>query len=360
MKQGAQTIWDRPLTLREGLDPPRPKLRHGPYVVVRLLGRGGMAVVHIVRRSPDDGERYAMKRILPELANIRPFARSFANEARLGERLVHPNIVRVVDFGEQDGELALVTEYIDGTSCARLLSAASRGGTGLPHDVAIFITREILSALGHIHDATDDADRPLSIVHRDVSPGNILIGAMGEVKLADFGVARFSDPAFDSHSDALEGKLGYMAPEQFAGAPVDRRSDLFSLGVVLFEMLTGQPFFGSVDELELAAKMREVPLSPLSEPRGRELPLELRLILATALARDPVDRFADAAEFEDALRRFARRSGMSIERRRLVHWLRCMDIWPLRSGTYPAVSSGDPDATFDDDERSSSAPPRAG
>jgi serine/threonine-protein kinase len=132
MKQGAQKAWDHPITLREGLNPPRPQLRHGPYVVVRLLGRGGMAVVHVVRRAPDDGERFAMKRILPELANLRPFARSFENEARLGERLVHPNIVRVVDFGEQDGELALVTEYIDGTSCARLLSAASRAGGGLP------------------------------------------------------------------------------------------------------------------------------------------------------------------------------------------------------------------------------------
>jgi len=300
-----------------------------------------MAVVHAVRSAggPNAGEHFAMKRILPELASSRSFVRMFCEEASLGRRLRHPNVVRVVDFGEQDGELVLVTEYVDGTSCARLLSAAAKGGESIPLAAALFVACEVLEALSYIHGARDDHWEPLEIVHRDLSPGNILLGAMGEVKLTDFGVAHFNGREGDTNPGMLKGKLGYMSPEQIDGASVDGRSDLFSLGVVLFEMLTGKPCFDAADDFDLVAKMHDAPLSPLGEPHALALPLELRLILATALCRSRDDRFSDAAEFGDALRGFAHRSGTPLERRSLLQCLRRFDIWPLRSGTYPAVST---------------------
>ena len=160
---------------------------------------------------------------------------------------------------------------------------------------------------------------------------------MGEVKLADFGVARAVDGKRDTRPGTLKGKIGYMSPEQVDGREIDGRSDLFSLAVVTFEMITGKPFFSGKDDFELLARMHEGTLSPLSDAPAALVPFELRLILATALARDPIERFWDAREFSRGIRAFARHVGITLGRRALVSWLRHLDIWPLRSGTYPAV-----------------------
>lgn len=311
-----------------------PALRHGPYRTEQVLGRGGMAVVHVAR-CVATGERFAAKRILPEYAESPAFIRMFYKEAYVGGRLDHPNVVRVVDFGEQDGELVLVTEHVDGTSCGRMLAAVSKQDEHFPLPVALEIACEVLEGLAYTHGLERD-DTPLPIVHRDVSPGNILLGAAGEVKLADFGVAQ-CDGTRDTLPGMLKGKLGYMSPEQVDGLEVDGRSDLFSLGVVLFEMLTGRPFFTGKDDFEILGQMYESTLTPLLSAQASSLPLELRLILATALARRREERFDDAREFSLALQGFARHAHIPLERRSLVAWLRRFDIWPLRSGTYPAV-----------------------
>jgi eukaryotic-like serine/threonine-protein kinase len=317
----------------------RPSLRRGPYRTEEVLGRGGMGVVHVVRSvgPHDTGERFAAKRILPEFAQSPAFVRMFYREAELGRKLEHPNIVRVVDFGEQDGELLLVTEHVDGTSCSRMLAKVRKRQECFPLPVALEIACEVLEGLAYTHEREREDGSPLGVVHRDVSPGNILLGAMGEVKLADFGVAQSRDRALDTLPGTLKGKLGYMSPEQVDSVDIDGRSDLFSLGVVLFEVLTGRPFFTGRDDFEILGQMHEGTLTPLAEPHGARLPFELRMILATALAADRRERFRDAREFCAALRAFARHAGQAIERRALVQWLRLMDIWPVRSGTYRAV-----------------------
>jgi serine/threonine protein kinase len=312
-----------------------PALLHGPYRTEEVLGRGGMAVVHVARRV-HTGETFAAKRILPEFSGSPAYVRMFYREAQVGRRLHHPNVVRFVDFGEQDGELVLVTEHVDGTSCSRMLAAVAKRKERFPIPVALEIACEMLEALGYTH-GLECADARAPIVHRDVSPGNILLGAAGEVKLVDFGVAQTGDATQDPFPGKLKGKLGYMSPEQVDGLQVDGRSDLFSLGVVLFEMLTGRPCFTGRDDFEIIGQMYESTLTPLMGAPATSLPVELRLILATALARDRNERFGDAREFADALKGFARHARLAVERRSLVAWLRRFDIWPLRSGTYPAV-----------------------
>jgi serine/threonine protein kinase len=248
----------------------------------------------------------------------------------------HPNIVRVVGFGDQDGEPLLLAEHVDGVSCDQMLTLSREQKEPLPVPVALEIACEILEALAYTHDLARADGAPLVPLHGNVCPGNIFISAMGEVKLADFGIL------LPPHGPGVpDGKPGYMSPEQIAGRELDGRSDLFSLGVVVFEMLTGTPLFAGTDDSQRPGCARQTTLSPLSDVRFSSLPFELRLVLATALASDRTERFQDAREFSVAFRAFARHAGISVERRALVEWLRRLDIVPMASGTYlviPAVS----------------------
>src|ERR1041385_2040069 len=320
-------------------DDEHPTLRDGPYEIHEVIGRGGMAVVHKARRAgvSETGEQFAVKRIAPDFACRPAFRRMFCREAQLGSELEHSNVVRVVDFGEQDGELLLVTEYVDGTSCQRMLKQAAKRDEAFPIPVALHIACEVLDALAYIHDFRRSNGSGNGVVHRDVSPGNIFLGSTGEVKLGDFGVARYPGGKRDTTPGMLKGKIGYMSPEQVRCSEVVGRSDLFSLGVVIIEMLTGKPFFTGNAAFEVLDKMQSCPLSPMCEGRNASVPFELRLVLATALALDPVERFWDAHEFSHAIRTFARHAGITLDRRALVGWLRAFDIWPMRSGTYSAV-----------------------
>ncbi|HVU00695.1 MAG TPA: serine/threonine-protein kinase [Polyangiaceae bacterium] len=312
----------------------------GPYQVERVLGRGRTAVVHLARRGTgrDTGERFAVKRLLPELRRSPDFVQMLTHEAWLGHRTTHPNLVPVVDAGEDGGSPAIVMPHVDGTTLGRLLGAASRRALSFPIDVSLFIAREVLKGIGHLHDLRGPDERPLGVVHADVSPGNVLLGAMGEVMLTDLGSARSARSG--PFRTGVDGKLGYMPPEQLTGLPLDRRSDLFSVGLLLYEMLTGVPFFHGVDDLDLTTQMRRASLAPLSNPIGRRLPLDVRLLLATALAREPEDRFMDAAEFSWALDLCALHSGIRLARPGLIQWLRDNDVWPLQSGFHAAVSPG--------------------
>jgi len=318
-------------------DAPKP-LRYGPYSWGEPVGSGGMARVHIARRvgATDDELPLAAKRILPEHSRKERFARMFTSEARICASLDHPNIVRAVDFGEQDGELVLVMEYVDGFSCSELLRLSARRDAPMPMDAALFIALEVLEALEYAHSVETDSGVHLGIVHRDVSPGNILVGNTGALKLTDFGVARSNDCPRDTRPGALKGNYGYMSPEQIGGWEVDRRSDLFSFGVVLFELLKGKPLFEGSSDFEILARTYEADISPLAEP-GAGLPLELRLILASALSRDPKERFHSAGEFAEALGAFARHAGLHPDSTALTSWLATLDLCPAVSRRFPAM-----------------------
>jgi len=311
-------------------------LRLGPYVLGERLGLGGMAEVFVGRRAGPHGfaKRFAIKRILPDLAKDQRFVSMFIDEARICAGLQHPNIVEVVDFGESQGELFMAMEYVDGVSLARLLRHVAGKRSSFPIPLAVLIARDVLRGLSHAHQASDEHGRPLGLVHRDVSPGNVLISRMGEVKLADFGIVR--GVTLDRRTDPgeLKGKLGYMSPEQVIGAEVDPRSDVFAVGILLAEMLTACPLFSGRDELEVLTRIHEADLSTL-ERQGANVPPELLAITRRALKRQPWDRFQTAAEFAQALEAFAAKNDHVLDDGELGIWLLTLGIMPSVSGVRP-------------------------
>ena len=277
-------------------------LRLGPYELLRRLATGGMAEVYLARRAGPHGfqKLVALKRILPQFARDADFVAMFVDEARVCARLTHPNIVQVFDFGEHDGELYMAMEYVDGTTGARLVRAAAGQGEELPLEVCLHITLSILRALDYAHNARDDEGKLLELVHRDVSPGNVLIDRTGAVKLTDFGIARAAEIERRTDAGQLKGKLGYMSPEQVVGRELDARSDIFTLGIVLAEMLILRPLFSGGKELDVLLRIRDADLSAIDRA-GVRVPDDVRGVLFRALSRDPALRWPSATAFAEAL-----------------------------------------------------------
>ncbi len=296
--------------------------RVGPYVLGPRLGVGGMAEVYIAYRAGPHGfeKKFALKRILPQLANDSRFVAMFCDEARICAALNHPNIVQVVDFGEGDGELFMALEYVDGISVARVLRAMAARRASMPHGVVLHILNEVLQALAFAHEARDEDGRPLGIVHRDVSPGNILLGRTGEVKLTDFGIVRSDFVARRTYPGELKGKMGYMSPEQVMGHEVDARSDLFTVGIVLAELLVVRPLFSGTSDLEILTRIHQADLT-IFERHAKELPAALAGLARRALSREPEKRFQSAREFASAVRAVGRRLSLSVEEHRPDLWL---------------------------------------
>jgi serine/threonine-protein kinase len=258
----------------------------------------------------------------------------FESEARLTTSLNHPNLVRVYDAGEHLGVPFMVMEFVDGVSCAKVLRTVASNGERFPAAPALAICAEVLEGLIHAHGAKDAAGQSLGIVHRDVSPGNILISRSGRVKLADFGIARSTQ--IDHHTDPgqVKGKFGYMSPEQVMGdEELDARSDLFSLGVVLAEMLIGRRLFSGKGEFEVLTRMYEADIAVLEEESASIEPA-LVALLKKALQRDRNKRFQSATEFSAALATVARDLGVVLDERSLVPWLFQLGVMPSQSGTY--------------------------
>lgn len=299
-----------------------------------------MAEVYVGRLAGPHGffKRFAIKRILPHLAVDARFVEMFCDEARICAALSHPNIVQVMDFGEDQGQLFMAMEYVDGVSLARLLRAVAARAEQFPLGAALFIVHEVLRGLRFAHEARDENGRPLNIVHRDVSPGNILIARAGEVKLTDFGIVLSAFIDRRTYPGELKGKMGYMSPEQVIGDDLDPRSDLFTLGIVLAEMLLIRPLFPGRNELEMLTRMYEADLQVLERNRGT-LPPELMEVLRTALARDREQRFQGARDFEDAIRGVARRLGIVLNDTQLVPWLSGLGILPNTSGQREVAQS---------------------
>jgi eukaryotic-like serine/threonine-protein kinase len=307
-------------------------LRLGPYELIERVATGGMAEVYLARRAGPHGFRkvVAVKRILPQLAKDVDFVAMFVDEARVCARLSHPNIVQVFDFGEEDGELYMAMEYVDGTTGARLMRAAAAQGMELPLEACLHVALSLLRGLEYAHSARDEAGKPLSLVHRDVSPGNVLIDRSGAVKLTDFGIARAAELERRTDAGQLKGKLGYMSPEQVVGRELDARSDLFTLAIVLTEMLILRPLFSGGTELDVLIRIRDADLGALDRAKDR-VPHDLRAVLHRALAKDPMLRYASAAAFADALEDLVRRRRLQVGPAKLAAWIDRLGLSPTET-----------------------------
>ena len=329
----------------------------GPYLLGERLGLGGMAEVYIAQRAGPRGfaKRFAVKRILPELAQDARFVAMFCDEARICAALCHPNIVQVVDFGEANGQLFMAMEFVDGVSLARLLRSVSARREHFPRATALHIAHEVLRGLAFAHEAQDEHGRPLGIVHRDVSPGNVLLGRAGEVKLGDFGIVRSEFVDRRTYPGELKGKVGYMSPEQVMGSDVDPRSDLFTVGIILAEMLLARPLFSGQNEFEILTNIYEANLSVL-ERHAEELPEVLLGTLKKALARAPDERFQNALEFAAALRNVARELDLPPGDAEIVPWVSSLGILPSRSGTHERLLQAQAEALGRSTERTEPVP----
>lgn len=281
-------------------DADTPK-RLADFEVLRRLGAGGMAEVFLARKRGAERtyKLLVVKRILPQHVSSRQFRAMFAEEAQLATRLNHPNIVQVYDFLDsgEEGQL-LSMEYVEGPDLRRLRRAARNCGQRIAPHVCAYIAAEVAKGLHYAHERRDERGVPLDIVHRDVSPQNILLSFDGSVKIADFGIATAN--VFREEAGVLKGKTGYMSPEQARGEKVDRRTDLYSLGVVLHELLTGRPLHGSLEGSALLDAVRSGHVEPPST-FVTGIPAEIEAIVMHALARDPGDRIATAREFASAI-----------------------------------------------------------
>ncbi len=277
--------------------------RFGKYVLVGEIAVGGMAEVFLGVKKGLEGflKVVVLKRVLPHFNENQQFIRMFIDEARIAARLDHPNIVRTYEFGELDGQFYTVMEYLPGEDLRSVLRKLSMTKQWMPVHVAVGIVMQICAGLGFAHELTDTSGHPLDLVHRDVNPANIIITYGGEVKIIDFGVAKTNTTA--TVTGTIKGKIAYMPPEQVLARGVDQRSDIFSAGVVLWELLTGRRLFGRpTDAATLYAIMND-PVSPPSRYRP-DVPRELDAIVMRALSRAPDDRHSTAQELSAALEHF--------------------------------------------------------
>jgi serine/threonine-protein kinase len=273
------------------------------YEVIRRLAVGGMGEVFLARDRQLAGisRPVVIKRLLPDLAEDPAQVALFLDEARIASLLAHPNIVHVHEVGRDPFGYFIAMEYVPGPSLARLLERARREGVVMPRHVACHVVAELARALHHAHTARDADGAPLALVHRDVSPHNVLVSRAGDIKLADFGIARAAVRRQRTRTGVVRGKLAYMAPEQLERADADPRSDVFAAGIVLWEATLDRRLFDAERDVELIEQVRA---AQVTAPHviAPDYPEALASVVLTALAREPDERFASAAELELALR----------------------------------------------------------
>jgi serine/threonine protein kinase len=287
---------------------PTPKAV-GRYQILDRLAVGGMAELFKATLTGDHGfeKLVAIKKILPHLATDKSFVEMFIDEARITAQLDHRHIVQVFELGTDADTPYIAMQYVDGLDVLALLRECARAQIRLPPDLAALIARDVLDALDYAHNALDTSGRPLGIVHRDISPGNVLLSWRGDVKLTDFGIARAAERRHKTEAGTLKGKYGYMSPEQVSGSEIDARSDLFSVGILLAEMVMARRLFTSTNDLDILLMVRDARLDRLHK-YASEFPMELRVLTTRALQRRPEDRWQSAAQFRDALDEWIRRT----------------------------------------------------
>ena len=275
----------------------------GRYRLVDRLGEGGMSELFVAEVAGVEGftRNFVLKRLRPELARDKEAVSQFIDEARMQAGLVHSNIVPVFDFGVVAGEYFMTQEYIVGRDLARFVGRyIEQYDASLPEAMSYYIAHETLQALAYAHDQRDKAGSPMGIVHRDISASNVMVSQLGEVKLSDFGIVKSNRRVSKTQVGMVKGNANFMSPEQARGQPVDHRSDLFSLGHVLFYCLAGELLYTGENDLDVLYRAASG-VTPEDLARIRKLPDPAASVLEKALAFEPAERFQSAAEFADAL-----------------------------------------------------------
>ena len=295
----------------------------GKYYLLERINVGGMAEVFKAKTYGVEGfERFvAVKRILPNIAEDEEFISMFIDEAKIAVQLNHANIAQIFDLGKVDDSYFIALEYISGKDLRGIFDHCNDEGEIMPIPQACFVIMKVCEGLDYAHNKRDNTGQEMHLVHRDVSPQNVLISYEGEVKLVDFGIAKAVGKASKTQAGILKGKFGYMSPEQVRGMPLDRRSDIFSVGIVLYELITGERLFHGESDFSTLEKVRNVEILPPST-YNRKIPEELEQIVLRTLSKDAEDRYEYAIDLHDDLQAFMYSSGAFYSRKDLAAWMK--------------------------------------
>ena len=294
----------------------------GKYLLLDRINVGGMAEVFLAKTFGVEGfERImAIKKIIPTMVEDEEFINMFIDEARIAVQLNHANIVQIHELGKQDEHYYIAMEYVSGRDVRILLDAVKKKKQTLPLPLAAYVVHEVCEGLDYAHRKKDSQGRDMNIVHRDVSPQNVLISYDGTVKVIDFGIAKAQNRIQKTQAGILKGKFGYMSPEQVRGLPIDRRSDIFALGVILYEMLTGERLFMGESDFSTLEKVRNAEVLPPREYND-QIPEELEKVVMKSLTREPNDRYQWAGEMGEDLMRFLVQGDMVFSQKQLAGYM---------------------------------------
>src|SRR5580765_637041 len=295
----------------------------GKYYLLERINVGGMAEVFKAKTFGVEGfERLlAVKRILPNIAEDEEFITMFIDEAKIAVQLQHANIAQIFDLGKVNESFFIALEFVHGRDLRSIFDRMRNKGESLPIQQACHIMMQVCEGLDYAHNKRDAQGRELHLVHRDISPQNVLIGYEGEVKLIDFGIAKAAGKASKTQAGILKGKFGYMSPEQVRGLPIDKRSDIFAVGIVLYELLTGERLFIGESDFSTLEKVRNVEIMPPSS-YNKKIPEELERIVLKTLAKDVEDRYQSAIDLHDDLQAFMYSAGEFYSRKELAVWMK--------------------------------------
>lgn len=313
----------------------------GPYLVYEKLGDGGMAFVHRAERVGTTGFRkeVALKRLNTEASEDPGLVGSFVHEAQLAAKLQHPNIAQVYELGKIDNTYYIAMELVPGPTLLQVITQTRHAARAVPLPIAVELLIQIADALEHVHDLRDDGGNSLQLIHRDVSPANIIISRSGAAKLIDFGIAKVRTGRAPTEAGYIKGKTGYIAPEYTYGQ-LDHRADLFALGVVAHELLTGRRLFSADSEVATLQNIRKMPVPPPSRHRT-DVSAELDAIVLNAIERDPDQRWQTAGELRAALAGEAKRLGVVVCGPQIREWVEwAFQQYPRRESSVDRVISG--------------------
>ena len=298
------------------------------YRITERVASGGMAEVFrgVAESLHGFKKNIAIKRILPALTQNKKFVAMFLDEARLSLSLQHANIVQVFDIGHSEDTYFIVMEYVDGVDLKALIEWRRRIGKRLPIAASLYIVNEICKGLAYAHEMMNpETGRPLGIVHRDISPPNVLISKQGEVKVVDFGLAKATSQLETTEPGVVKGKMSYLSPEAARGDEVDNRADIFSVGILLYEMLTGKRLFYGESDYQTVELVRNAKVPPI-KAQNPEVEQELEVAVRKALAKRKEDRYQTATDLQDALAHYSYSRGLKVISRDIADLIRqCLE-----------------------------------